>query len=944
MLAEGFQPPSATAPEAEHHAPTSPFAESFEFTTGSAFAAEAEWESSAANSPFRNEYEETAPGDGGASPQRQAYLEMVAELYNEEFSEALYELAAEVSAAAQIQYTESEGVSTAENTQLAEQYLAPLAQETESLFTRISEQYAQHDISQLSEAEIDRIFESLQPEFGHLSPAFEGFLGKIWRKAKDVAKVGVRLAAKGVAAVGKLGLGWVFDKLKRLGMLVLRQVLQYAMGQVPAHLQASARQVANRLFGSREAEAGSWSGESWAAADAPVTENWAAESWTSESWAAENWAGEAWTPASEAWAESEGRPEEPGRVAESWVTENWGTESWAAEGPATEYWTGGSGLGGQPAPTDRFALLPADAPLQSLAHPDLDSVQQGFDAQAAALLFAPEGAAGEQQGTASETWAAGAETSLAEDPLGRLDAAREQFAAEAARAVHGQDLTPQLEQFIPAVLAALRLGVGLIGRPRVTAVMGRAIAGLLRKIPGLGLSPQLAGALGTAVASAGLGMVGLEGAEERRLLLGEAVAGVVEGTVRRVMEQGGEVLADQRLLEAAVQEAFAEAAAESFPPSALREDLHEVSGRVPLPAKGTWVRYPRQRCNRYKRYSRALPIRLTPQNAAGLTAFGGVPLAAFLQARYGLRLPASFQGHLFESLPGTRLSAVALASPDIRGMGPSQPRGYRLFVPATRELMGRLVGEAGLGRDVPAEFLRSHRRITVGQRFLVLVPQTAAPGRAPLHPPGPKPSRGQGPGPGRAKDPDGPRPESHPSQINLTLDFPGERAVAYIHLGEQDTQQIAASLRAGESATPALLLLRSVYVAGLRSMLSGDARRHVKLVHESVAESEAEGGGTGLLAGIGESILKKLADKLVDWIGKALAEYLARSAKQFQEAAAKRTDGVTITVVIRHPSLMQVLRRLLRGDRVAAAIEFTKVLLAPAVVASVSRIDAGFRS
>src|SRR5713226_9438008 len=102
----------------------------------------------------------------------------------------------------------------------------------------------------MTETEIDRLFETIQPNFGHLSPAFENFLGSLWRKAKKIASGAVNLVKKGIAAVGKIiPLGWIFDKLKGLVRPLLKRVLQYALGRVPAQLRPYAEKLANRLFG-----------------------------------------------------------------------------------------------------------------------------------------------------------------------------------------------------------------------------------------------------------------------------------------------------------------------------------------------------------------------------------------------------------------------------------------------------------------------------------------------------------------------------------------------------------------------------------------------------------------------------------------------------------------------------------------------------------------------
>jgi signal transduction histidine kinase len=114
-------------------------------------------------SPFRSEAMGTS-GEAEGAPERAEFENLVANLYESEFNEALYELAAEAAMAAQEQLGSQEAESPAEREQLLEQYMAPLAAEAEGLFGRLSEQYAQHDISTLSEQEIDRLFRVVAAE------------------------------------------------------------------------------------------------------------------------------------------------------------------------------------------------------------------------------------------------------------------------------------------------------------------------------------------------------------------------------------------------------------------------------------------------------------------------------------------------------------------------------------------------------------------------------------------------------------------------------------------------------------------------------------------------------------------------------------------------------------------------------------------------------------
>jgi hypothetical protein len=204
----------------------------------------------------------------------------------------------------------------------------------------------------------------------------------------------------------------------------------------------------------------------------------------------------------------------------------------------------------------------------------------------------------------------------------------------------------------------------------------------------------------------------------------------------------------------------------------------------------------------------------------------------------------------------------------------------------------------------------------VGQRLVVLIPEG-------VQPPQPQKVRGDG----------------RQSEVNLQLDFPASQIRTYIYLSERDTQAVAQSIRRGESATPAILLVRNIYVATLRSMLSGSARKHVKVIHEVASQEQWLGAALGA---VGQQILQKVLDKLLAWVDLAISEYLARRHQEFIAAVDQKADGVTIIVVLTHNSAMAALRNVLKGDTLGAGLAITKALLAP-VSATVQTV-AGFRS
>lgn len=806
-------PTPGEAGEAEGWLPTSPFLETFAVDSPSRESEQSEGLTAptfAVESPFRSEYAEALESDGGGA-EREAYATLVAELYDRQFAESLDELAGEAFAALTEQFGVA-GLAAGESEQFVERYMSPIGREAETLFERLGEQYAQHDIAALNEDEIDRLFESMAPTFGHLSPAGEDFLGGLWNKVKAVAKGAVNLAKKGIAAVGKvLPIGAIFQAIKRLVRPLLQRVLQFAIGRLPSPLQPIARQLAAKLFGAREAEASE--------------------------------------------------------------LEDFGV------------------------PGEAFGV-PHEEATEFLAAPDSDAVAREFDARAAALMFVPE-----------SEWESQAESWVPEAPSGELealDAARERFVTEIGAARTEAEVAAAMENFIPAIMAALRIGITIIGRDRVVGFLAKLLAKLVGKLVG----PQVAGPLSQAIVSTGMSMIGLETPAEREALASEAAAAAVEGTMRRLAEQGESLLTDQRLLEASVSEAFAEAAAEAFPPAVVRESLQEVASSAR--PKGTWVWRPVRGPRRYRKYTQVLDATVTRQVAGTVRGFGGISLAAFLSSRYGVTGVVRARAYLYESVPGTMLSQVARAEKGVPGLGPNARKGWRFFLPLTRGNAAALFGEPGLGRDVAPEFLRSSRRIAAGQRFVVLVPESRAGDRAT-------------------------RDVSRASQVNLVLDLPRSRIAVLVHLTEADAQSVAGPLRRGEQATGGIALVLRILRAGVDSIFSGSPTRHVTIIHEAAAHEQFLGAA---FSALGRGLLSRLRGYLLRVIESAIAEFLTRRAREFVVAADAPSQGVTMELSITDEGLAQLIRDALSGRNPGPAAVLRAMSTLPTITV---RTHPGFR-
>jgi hypothetical protein len=165
---------------------------------------------------------------------------LLAELHDEEFDDALYELVGETSAYA------SNGSGSRLNTAALQMRLAPLAGEIESFIQRAADQFGSREAGSFSDLEIDDVMSRIGPE-RQLSPGFENFFSVIKNAVGKVAKGAVNLAKKGIEAAAKLGLGPILAKLKGLVRPLLERVLQSAISRLPASLQPPAQALAGKL-------------------------------------------------------------------------------------------------------------------------------------------------------------------------------------------------------------------------------------------------------------------------------------------------------------------------------------------------------------------------------------------------------------------------------------------------------------------------------------------------------------------------------------------------------------------------------------------------------------------------------------------------------------------------------------------------------------------------
>ena len=188
-------------------------------------------------SPF---VEAFAPDHGGRADvaHDSARRLLLAELYDDELDDAVYELLGET-----VGFIGTDARLGVPALQLR---FAPLADELERYVDRAAAAFSGRDAAGVEESEIDDVLGRIAPERS-FEPEFEQLFGRLKKTISRAAKGAVRLAKKGVQAATQLGLGPILAKLKGLIRPLLDRVLKAAINRLPVAVQPAARTLAGKL-------------------------------------------------------------------------------------------------------------------------------------------------------------------------------------------------------------------------------------------------------------------------------------------------------------------------------------------------------------------------------------------------------------------------------------------------------------------------------------------------------------------------------------------------------------------------------------------------------------------------------------------------------------------------------------------------------------------------
>ena len=523
--------------------------------------------------------------------------------------------------------------------------------------------------------------------------------------------------------------------------------------------------------------------------------------------------------------------------------------------------------------TEAFTAVPA-------TQIDPEALAESFDV---ALAEAMVPSADDQPET--ETFAELEDEGMLEDrTLETLTEARGVLIDQLRSADESEDLGPAVEQFVPALLGALRLGIKLAGRPRVVNFLARYLAQLI----GRWVGPSLKGPLSTAIVDTGLRIISLEQPDpsERDEAAPAVLASVIEDTVRRLAESDEYVFEDEDLMQLATAEAFSQFVASYFPAQFVRPSLQQA------PSIGGFFipRRPRS-VGTYRRYSQVPQVELTAQMANALPSFGGVSVGAAMRAA-GARFPMRVRVHIYEAAAGTRFPRLARLDRATAQVAGGRPAAGMLH-PLTPEAAALLLREPRLGVQVSETFLRSRNRVAVGQRLYYLEPV------------GP-----EGGGVAAARTAAGMlgSGQTTPTQGWAVVDLRRSQIRVALYLSEAESQEIASAIKQARGA-PALLRALSAAYEGLERSF-GSSNGRIRVVKELEDAEDFSGRSLRRLA---PGLLGSLRRNLRAGLMPVIASWVRTNSEDFARAAAHPANGVTVLVTLETVPGLDVVRTALSG-------------------------------
>jgi hypothetical protein len=206
-----------------------------------------------AGSPFLDEVD--FPGRlGETDTSHDVVAELLADIHDQEFDEAVTELMDEAWEVANVRTLGEYGDDAARDVRvqrLIAEHFEPLVRHTEELLERAGHELRHLDPLSMGEAAFREALDRYEPELPDVSPTFEHFIGSYFRKFKNAAALGANLLRSGVGSVARLAarpfVALLAGKFQAVVKPLVARAIQLAQSKIPAQYRPALAALAARF-------------------------------------------------------------------------------------------------------------------------------------------------------------------------------------------------------------------------------------------------------------------------------------------------------------------------------------------------------------------------------------------------------------------------------------------------------------------------------------------------------------------------------------------------------------------------------------------------------------------------------------------------------------------------------------------------------------------------
>ena len=474
-----------------------------------------------------------------------------------------------------------------------------------------------------------------------------------------------------------------------------------------------------------------------------------------------------------------------------------------------------------------------------------------------------------------------------------------------------ESFEPIVQHFVSAAIKALKIGYKLLGgRPKLINAITKILSKLIAKYVGKKHSKALAKAL----TDIGLRIFNLENSDEDELIVsGEIIAATIEDAVTRLATLPDHILDNDQLIANFILESFENAAASYFPPI-FPEDVYE--DRPDLRESqhpSVWMNMGRRsvkykkhkkffgRRKKYKKCTRVIPRKITPEMMDRVTSWRGRSLRSLLKkcGKIGRKGKVrKIRAHLYELERGGWLSDIIRNEADELNLTEGGELVLEQFHPLTEKASERLFNELRLGRNVSSEFLVDPINTVSGQRFYFL----------------------EFVGNGQDEHYTGYQSGQPCCTQHVTLDFPQNQIRLATFLDEDQAENISSMLRRGAGISVIVRQIRQTYKNGLEKAFAAGVDHQLNIIHGRLFPDRHSGKILKLLP---MGWIDQIKELLVTWTDRQLIDSLADLKTQIIAATQNPAVGITLSITFIAPSFLTPLNKLLAGQPVSVTSQLS---------------------